>query len=377
MGGSKQTTENKTTYDPEYMARINSNYDRTKSISESPFQAYTGERVAGLTPTQTQARGIIEGVANDQTGASTLNQAKSAYGGILNFQPQTINAGQISDTDLSKYMNPFTQSVIDTSLADLSRSRDVQRVADNQKATAAGAFGGSRQGVADSLTNADYLRTVASTTAGLRSAGYDKAVGAATDDLNRRFSADTANAGNDITGAGVRMNGAAALSGISDQELRQALQRAGALSLFGEQEQGTNQARNDAAYEEFLRGYQDPFMKQQLLNSALGAYPVQGTTTSTQTSSPGLGGILSGAGSAATGIASLVALSDERAKSDVRTIRHDAKGRRWVSYRYNWEPVGTWHEGVIAQEILRSDPNAVLLGDDGLYRVDYSKLGTA
>ena len=31
-------------------------------------------------------------------------------------------------------------------------------------------------------------------------------------------------------------------------------------------------------------------------------------------------------------------------------------------------------EGVIAQELIEVDPSAVLMGEDGYYRVDYSKV---
>jgi hypothetical protein len=31
-------------------------------------------------------------------------------------------------------------------------------------------------------------------------------------------------------------------------------------------------------------------------------------------------------------------------------------------------------EGVIAQELVEVDPSAVLMGEDGYYRVDYSKV---
>ncbi len=110
-----------------------------------------------------------------------------------NVSASPITAGMLRDTDLSAYMNPYTQNVIDTSLADLSRARDMQRVADNQAATRASAFGGSRQGVADLLTNDAYLRNVSSTSATLRNAGYDKAVQGAVSDLDRLLNASQFN----------------------------------------------------------------------------------------------------------------------------------------------------------------------------------------
>lgn len=336
MGGGKttQTSENK--IDPALMALYNQNYQRALQIADTPFQPYTGERVAGFTPTQTQAHQMVSDIATGRTGADTLDQAKAGYNNLMNYAPaqiaapgavqaadvraSPITAEMLRDTDLSAYMNPYTQNVIDTSLADLSRARDIQRVADNQAATRANAFGGSRQGVADSLTNEAYLRNVASTSANLRNAGYDKAVSAAIADLDRalgasqfnsgqtydaqktntanRLAADQFNAGmafdvartntaNDLAGANFRLNAAGGLAGLSNQELNMALMRAGALGAVGDMQQQNQQARDDAAYDEFMRMIGYPAQQQQLRNQALGMMPVQQTNTTTTKNNPG------------------------------------------------------------------------------------------
>lgn len=344
MGGGKttQTSENK--IDPALMALYNQNYARATAIADTPFQPYTGERVAGLTSGQRQAYGMVSDIAAGRTGADTLDQAKTAYGDLMKYAPAQIampgavqaggvsaspvTAGMLRDTDLSAYMNPYTQTVIDTSLADLSRARDVQRVADNQSATRANAFGGSRQGVADSLTNEAYLRNVSSTSANLRNAGYDKAVSAAIADLDRalgasqfnsgqaydaqktnvanRLTADQFNTGigldvartnaaNDLAGANFRLNAAGGLAGLSNQELSMALARAGALGAAGEMEQTNQQAQDNAAYEEFMRMIGYPAQQQQLRNEALGMMPKQSTTTTTSSQSMGFGDIFGAA----------------------------------------------------------------------------------
>jgi hypothetical protein len=336
MGGGKttQTSENKV--DPALMALYNQNYARASAIADTPFQPYTGERVTGFTPTQLQAQGMLSGIANNRTGSDTLAQAKAGYGNLMNYTPTQISApgavqagnvsaspitaGMLRDTDLSAYINPYTQNVIDTSLADLSRARDMQRVADNQAATRASAFGGSRQGVADSLTNDAYLRNVSSTSATLRNAGYDKAVQGAVSDLDRllnasqfnssqgydaqktnaanRLTADQFNSGmafdvartnsaNDLAGANFRMNAAGGLAGLSDQELNMALKQAGALGAVGDMQQQNQQARADADYEEFMRMMRYPAQQQQLRNTALGMMPIQQTTTNTTKNNPG------------------------------------------------------------------------------------------
>ena len=49
-------------------------------------------------------------------------------------------------------------------------------------------------------------------------------------------------------------------------------------------------------------------------------------------------------------------------------------------YTWDWNDtakqlgIGGPTEGVIAQELIKVDPSAVLVGEDGYYRVDYSKV---
>ena len=80
-----------------------------------------------------------------------------------------------SGRDISAFMNPYTQEVIDRSLGDIESSRQMQDLRDRQAATQARAFGGSRQGVQSSLTNAAALKQAADLSANMRQQGYGQA----------------------------------------------------------------------------------------------------------------------------------------------------------------------------------------------------------
>jgi len=80
---------------------------------------------------------------------------------------------------IQQFMNPYENEVVQRSLADVSGALDTQRLRDRQAATAARAFGGSRQGVAESLTNAAAIKQAADTAAQLRASGYGQAAGLA------------------------------------------------------------------------------------------------------------------------------------------------------------------------------------------------------
>lgn len=71
---------------------------------------------------------------------------------------------------------------------------------------------------------------------------------------------------------------------------------------------------------------------------------------------------------------SLLSLSDERAKKNIKPVGK-LFGHGIYEYNYKGEKPGTTkHMGVMAQEAERTRPDAVVMGDDGYRRVAYGKL---
>lgn len=77
--------------------------------------------------------------------------------------------------DIAKFYNPYEEQVVQGALGDIERTRLMQEMANRDRATAARAFGGSRQGVVTGMTNEAALRQAATTGAQLRSAGFTQA----------------------------------------------------------------------------------------------------------------------------------------------------------------------------------------------------------
>lgn len=132
-----------------------------------------------------------------------------------------------------------------------------------------------------------------------------------------------------------------------------------------------------------------------------GSYGQQGTTTTTQPTPQGntagmaLGGLLgagsvagqlgwspfaaagasalpaAGAGSVLTSALPALALSDERAKEDIAPVGKTYDGQNLYSYRYKGDP--TPHVGLMAQEVEKRDPAAVVTHRSGLKMVDYAR----
>ena len=185
-----------------------------------------------------------------------------------------MSAPSILDKDIGAYQNPYTQQVIDTTLADLDRSRQMAIGRDQDRAIGAGAFGGSRSGVLEAETNRAFAEQAARTAAGLRQGGFDRATSLAGQDISREI-------GNRAFQAGLFGNQ------LADQYIN-----LGLLANIGRQQQGLQQAGLDQAYNQFLdaRGYGPQQIG--LLSSALGLMPQQVSTTQTGRKETGAGDIL-------------------------------------------------------------------------------------
>lgn len=117
-GGSQTQTQS---IDPQMKAAYLENLDLAKSTAGG----LDARQFAGFTPEYQAAQDRLTNL------------------GMTGFTPESIN----------QFMNPYQEQVIGSGLADIEQQRQMQQVADLGKATMAKAFGGSRQGVADYLTN--------------------------------------------------------------------------------------------------------------------------------------------------------------------------------------------------------------------------------
>jgi hypothetical protein len=102
-----------------------------------------------------------------------LEEARATAAGL--GEKQFAAFPEYSTNMVQQYMNPYQQQVIDASMGDIERQRQQQQLRDRASAVQAKAFGGSRQGVAEALTNEAYDRTAANTAAQLRSQGFSQA----------------------------------------------------------------------------------------------------------------------------------------------------------------------------------------------------------
>lgn len=233
-----------------------------------------------------------------------VNDAMGATRRALDYAPDSVQAGQLRDTDLTSYLNPHTREVIDAAGRDFEHANAMGLNA-LRAGTPTGAYGGSRSAISAGTLVGDNTRNFASTIAGLRHAGFLTAQDAARGDIDRRFSADSGNADRGVAGAGLRLGaanqlGAQSLAQDENTRLNSATQM-GAGGL----ERGIN-AENDPANQ------RASWLRQ--ISELLGINPSQfiGNTITSSGSSTGsanegpdwlsfIGQLLQGGGSAASG----------------------------------------------------------------------------
>lgn len=116
------------------------------ALANEPYYAYQGPLTAGAAPLQQQAFQGIAGLA--------VPQNMGAY------QPQSFTAQGTAQ----QYMNPYVNAALQPQLDELRRQTEISRAKQAGQLTRAGAYGGSRQALADAELNRAMLANMAQAT---------------------------------------------------------------------------------------------------------------------------------------------------------------------------------------------------------------------
>lgn len=271
-----------------------------KGIADQDFTAYEGDRVAGLTSLQDEA---LTGYGNLDAGSEAYGQASDIYGDLGGFQSQDLNAAQISDVDMGQYMSPYTQNVIDASLRTLGGAQEQALNKQGAQASAAGAFGGSRHGVAEAETRKAYGQQASDLVTNQMQQAFMNAQNMAGRDIASQNQFALGNRAASERAAGIRAGGAAGLSTTAGQRLGSEMNVLGGQMQAGDAQRALDQAGLDAEYQEFMREQGFPLIGLDALTAAAGGIPRGYGTTTEQMS--GLGPALAAGGSLGMGLSSL------------------------------------------------------------------------
>ena len=245
----------------------------TSTLANQPVPV-PGQQIAGLTPAQQQAIQLgISGVGAYQpmmqAGAATLGQ------GVATLQPGAYQA----------FMSPFTQDVIDQSLADLQRQSDMERQRIGSAAVQAGAFGGSRQAVAEQELQRNTQDALARQSAQLRAQAFESAQ-------------DRAQQAGELFG---KLGLQQAALGESAQGAQQ--RDVGILSQLGGMEQQQQQAELDAQRNTALERSFEPYQRIGFMSDIFRGVPsTTSTITNRTTPAPSMISQLGGIGMGIAGL---------------------------------------------------------------------------
>jgi len=267
------------------------------------------QQVAGFNPDQERAFGL----ANSGVGSYQpyLNQASGLYDDAAGqYAGQTGAIGEGLDltrrgvdptnqglaaiegmkTGSQAYQNPYTQDVIDTSLAEINRQSDIDQQGIAAAGIQAGAFGGSRFGIAEAehlrntadkrnqvvaqLNNANYNQ--AQNTALQASQGYNQS-GQQYGKIGGQMASIGSGYGNVAQGQG---NLAQGLGSLGQMGTSLNTQDVNTLSATGGVQRAAEQAGLDASYQSSLQKAYEPYQRTSFVSDILRGTPSGGQTLS-------------------------------------------------------------------------------------------------
>jgi hypothetical protein len=138
-----------------------------------PFLQNAQQGVTSGSATLGEAADVLRGAdTRGQFGAAQQATGMAASGIMQNANP--IGQGQIQ-----QYMNPYANLVLGQQLQEMSRQAQMQQQGLNAQAVQAGAFGGSRQAIAQQELNRNLMQTQNQAIAQSLQGGYNQALATA------------------------------------------------------------------------------------------------------------------------------------------------------------------------------------------------------
>ena len=176
--------------------------DQTQTVRLAPFQEEFLADIFASAKALTGEGSMMPFAEQRLAGLSEGQQAAiaNALGGVGAFQPflrqgsAAIGQGimgalgaDFTPTSYQEFMNPFQEQVIQQQYDDIAEQGRAQLSDFGQRAAGAGAFGGSRQALAESEIIGNVLDQQARTGAQLRTAGFQQAQAAAQQAANQQL----------------------------------------------------------------------------------------------------------------------------------------------------------------------------------------------
>lgn len=329
--------------------------------------------VAGFTPMQQQAMGITQGVANGTNFGNAAGVNNAAGGYVSNVLNGDTNANPASSA-FAKFANgsmmnsPYQSAALDA--ANNAITRAYQTATAPQTASnfaASGRYGSGAYGQAVSQNQQDLATQLGNTDASLVNSMYQQgmgnmlqgAQGLSQQQMGALSSAP--NTVNSINGAATNLyNMGGNQQALGQAQLNSPWQLLNNYSNLIQGQYGSQMSSSTPYYSNQLAGGMGGALGGAMLGSAL-------------SNGSGWG---SGLGAAAGGL--MGAFSDRRLKCDIeKTNEKLPNGLPVYRYRYIWDAPETRRFGVMADEVSKVAPHAVIRHYSGFDMVNYEIIGGA
>lgn len=263
---------------------------KTEALTNTPYQPYQGERIAGFSPMQQQAQ---QGMANlqpsQQLGMATQMGGIAGLGALGAGQNYAMQA--TNPYAMQVYMSPYVENALQPQMREAARQSAMEGQKNQAQAVQQGAFGGSRS----ALVEAERQRNLGQTQADIYGRGMQSAFEQA--QRAQQFGSTLGLQGFQAAG---QMAGT--LGQLGQTQFGQQKDIIQGQASMGAQQQGLEQQRLAQQYGDFQAQRQYPYTQLAFMSDMLRGLPLaqQAQTMYQQPSSPlatvaGLGGAYLGA----------------------------------------------------------------------------------
>jgi hypothetical protein len=303
---SSQTVSNTSIpeYARPYVESMLGKSEALTDINQNPYQNYGGQRIAGFNTTQQNA---FQEAINRQSAsqlAPATNLATSAGLGSLGISGQMAGVGQQYANQATNpfaqqaYMSPYIQNALQPQLEEMQRQYAITGQQEQGKATAAGAFGGTRQ----ALMQAENQRNKNMAMNQAIGSGYQDAFKAA--QQAQQFGANLGLQGYQgaLSGLGQAGQAASTLGQLGQTQFAQESALNAERQKVGAIQQAQAQQGLDLSYQDFLKQRNYPYQQLAFQSDMLRGLPLSQSARSIYEAPPSAASQLGGLGMSALGI---------------------------------------------------------------------------
>lgn len=288
-GGGSSTQTSYSTNLPEYaqpyynelLRQTGNNVFTTDSAGNvtgiKPYTQYTGERVAGFSPTQQAIQSDIfsmqspTGFDQGSAGLNATQQAamagmESGLGQALGYVPQQVQNKAFTDltnTERQAYMSPYQSAVTDIAVQEAQREADRQRSQSALGAIGRGTFGGARDTLNQAMADSNSIYNIGKIKAQGQQDAYTQALNQFNTDQSRGLTAQqleqqgqqyAAGLGKDLYTSGMSgmLDASKGLGALASSQQQADIDRLTAQSATAKEQQQLAQNVLDAQYQQAM-----------------------------------------------------------------------------------------------------------------------------